>query len=147
MRKPKRHTKRQAMVYEAQHDDPMTQRLLKDRRVSVILKDFHGEGELRRAWRGADFIRSPEPRASAAQAGAYRVDWFKELKKFPCFIVYYSPSDYPGKYVVRLFDGPQPTRLITVQDTLEEARTAIPSMFMRLPPSNSDDPVIVETWI
>ena len=117
MRKPKRHTKRQAMVYEAQHDDPMTQRLLKDRRVSVILKDFHG------------------------------VDWFKELKKFPCFIVYYSPSDYPGKYVVRLFDGPQPTRLITVQDTLEEARTAIPSMFMRLPLSNSDDQVIVETWI
>ena len=35
MRKPKR----QAMAYEAQHDDPMTQQLLKDRRVSVILED------------------------------------------------------------------------------------------------------------
>lgn len=69
----------------------------------------------------------------------------------PLFTVYYSPTDFPGKYVVRLFDGPLPTRLLAVKDTLEDARAAIPQGpplgFVRTERSKTDDPVILESWI
>lgn len=79
------------------------------------------------------------------------VNWFEKVKRFPVFTVYYNPQDFPGKYVVRLFDGDKPMRLLTVKDTLEEARAAIPQEpplgFIRFERSPEDAKAIVETWL
>lgn len=90
---------------------------LNDNRVSVICPDFHG------------------------------VNWYEKVRYFPVFTVYENPSDFPGKYAVRLFDGDKPTRLLVVKDTLEEARSAIPKMFYGVKRSETDDPKILETYI
>lgn len=94
---------------------------LQNPRNNVFVKDFHG------------------------------VNWHEKTNIFPIFTVYYSPSDFPKKYVVRLFDGPLPTRLLVVKDTLEEARAAIPQLpplgFVRMERSESDIPEILETWL
>lgn len=104
-------------IYQAKRGDPVTMRMLADQRVSVILENFHG------------------------------VVWQEKVKAFPTFTVFKSPKDYPGKYVVRLFDGTKPTRLITLSDTLEAARKTIPPDFIHTPRSDKDEAHIVETWI
>lgn len=79
------------------------------------------------------------------------VNWFEKVKVFPIFTVYFNPKDFPGKYVVRLFDADKPLRLITISDTLEKAQATIPQGpplgFHRVNRSPTDDPVIVETWL
>lgn len=79
------------------------------------------------------------------------VNWFEKVKIFPNFVVFYNPKDFPGKYVTRLFDGPVPLRLLTVKDTLEAARAAIPQGpplgFLRTDRQETDEPQIVEVWI
>lgn len=108
---------RPAVILDGNQNPAATERLLKDRRVSVIVKDFHG------------------------------VDWWKQTKVFPNFAVTYNPGDFPGKYCARLFDGQQPTRLVAVKETLEEIRATIPPHFLRVPRQRNDDPVIIETWL
>ncbi len=79
------------------------------------------------------------------------VNWFEKVQVFPIFTIYFSPKDFPGKYVVRLFDADKPLRLIAVKDTLDQARATIPQEppfgFLRVDRSEKDDPVIVETWL
>ena len=75
------------------------------------------------------------------------VNWHEKLKIFPVFTVYKNVRDFPGKYGVRLFDGTRPMRLITIRDTLDEARATIPEGFYCVQKSPDDDPVIVETWL
>lgn len=106
-----------AFIFKPNKRTPTVDKLLKDQRVSVVVENFHG------------------------------VNWWEQCKVFPVFTVFNSPKDFPGKYVVRIFDGKNPLRLITVSDTLEEARKTIPPMFMRTDRSEKDDPIIVETWI
>jgi hypothetical protein len=65
----------------------------------------------------------------------------------PIIVVYKNPSDYPDKYVARLWDSDKPTEFVIIKDTLAEVRALIPAGFIRLAPSVGDDPVIVETWI
>ena len=103
--------------YKPNKLNPIAKAMLKDQRVSIIVENFHG------------------------------VDWHKKTKTFPTFVVCKNPSDFPGKHTVRLFDGDQPTRLIAVKDTLEEARKTIPEIFIPVPRSTTDNPVIVETWV
>lgn len=104
-------------IYQAKRNDPVTERLLKDRRISVIIDNFHG------------------------------VNWHEKCKDFPLFAVYYDTKDYPGKYCARLFDGQQPTRLLVVKDTLDAVRSAIPPWFWRVPRKATDDQKILETWL
>ena len=107
-------------IYKPAAVNQITKAMLKDRRVSIVVENFHG------------------------------VNWHDKTKAFPCFVVYDSPKDAPGKYVVRLFDGALPTRLITLSDTLEDARRTIPTeptCFMQVPRSETDRPQIVETWL
>lgn len=68
----------------------------------------------------------------------------------PMWVIYESPKDYPGKFVVRLWESlprPEPRRLIGVSENLEEARKLVPPGAYRLVRQPEDDPVIVETWI
>ena len=79
------------------------------------------------------------------------VNWWEKTKVFPSFTIYHNTKDFPGKYVVRLWDGDQPMRLASVKDTLEAARATIPmdcpAPFTRIERTAEDDPVIVETWL
>jgi len=66
------------------------------------------------------------------------------------FTVYFNPSDYPGKWVVRkwlvgkeLQSDHEP---LIVCDSLQEARSAIPEDLCCLQRNDEDEPQIVETW-
>lgn len=69
--------------------------------------------------------------------------------------IFENPSDFPGKFVVRIFTAngepphePIPNRRPTaVVDTLEEARAALPEGLTRFSRDEKDDPVIVEVWL
>ena len=106
-----------AFIFKPKKRTHVVDKLLKDQRCSIVVESFHG------------------------------VNWFEKCKVFPNFVVYSSPKDYPGRFVVRLFDGTSPTRLVSVNATIEAARKTIPPMFMCTPRSENDDPIIVETWI
>lgn len=67
--------------------------------------------------------------------------------KFPLITIYFNPSDFPNKYVARIYDANQPTLIAVVKDSLEELRSVIPKNFQRLERHVYDDPVIVEIWI
>lgn len=66
------------------------------------------------------------------------------------WVVYFNPSDYPGKYVVRvqvllkgeLLSDPA----CQVADTLDGARALIPHGLHCQPRQPNDFPVVVETW-
>lgn len=76
-----------------------------------------------------------------------------EGKKIIQYVVYCSPTDFPGKFAVRAWDAvgengePTPAPEVTVVSTLDEAREAIPPHLFRLPRMEGDDPCIVEVWI
>lgn len=71
----------------------------------------------------------------------------------PLYTIYFSPSDVPGKYVVRRFRvtgsvrEPVIDHAAIVCDTLTEARAAIPEGLFNLGRNANDEPQIVETWI
>lgn len=82
-----------------------------------------------------------------------QLDTFKKLPlrkmvKVPIIAVYKNPTDYPDKYVARLWDiGKKATYYIVVRDSLDEIRSEIPLNFQRIPPHINDDPVLIETWL
>jgi len=68
----------------------------------------------------------------------------------PIIAVYNNPSDYPGKYVARLWNVEKIgklTQVAVVKDTLEEIREQIPYGLINVGRSFDDDPVIEEVWI
>jgi len=106
------------LVYASELPKDQLTEALSDPTVSVIIKTFQG------------------------------VNWFEKVKAFPCFTVYNHPTDFPDKYVCRLFDGTTPLRLITLADTLEDIRKTIPVyFFLHSLLAQTDDPVIEEVWI
>ena len=70
-----------------------------------------------------------------------------QITRLPLICVYNNPSDYPGKYVARVWDVDRPTNLVAIADSLEEIREAKPPEMMIMDRIPNDDPVIVETWI
>jgi hypothetical protein len=72
----------------------------------------------------------------------------RTIVRVPIIAVYDNPTDYPGKYVARLWDiKNKPTNIVVVKDSLEAVRKAIPEGMHRIGRHSTDDPVIVETWI
>ena len=67
--------------------------------------------------------------------------------RVPLICVYKNPTDYPNKYVARLWGVDTPTTLVAVADSLEEIRAAKPPQMVIMQRQPNDDPVIVETWI
>ena len=68
------------------------------------------------------------------------------------YVVYDHPSDFPDKFVVRLWTvTPKgellPTDIHSTHDTLDEARETIPCEYLRLPRCLNDDPNILEIWL
>lgn len=109
--------KMKTKYYRPNKFNPIREKMFKDQSVSIIVEDFLG------------------------------VDWHKETAVFPNFVIFDSPEDFPGKFVVRLFDGTKPTRLIAVKRSLEAARKTIPEIFIPVPRSETDKTAIVETWL
>ena len=67
----------------------------------------------------------------------------------PQFVIYHSPRDCPGKFVVRMWlvgHRMGPTNFVEQFDTLEQAREFIPLGLFCMVRADEDDPSIVETW-
>lgn len=77
----------------------------------------------------------------------------REQRIMKQYAIYFNPSDYPDKYVVRgwtIEPGPEPIpdeEPHFVCNTLEAARLSIPGGLIPLARSLRDDPVLVEVWI
>lgn len=67
--------------------------------------------------------------------------------KFPLIVIYDNPSDFPGKYVARLWDMDKSTVYAVVAGSLAEIRNAIPKTMTCIGRTSQDDPCILETWI
>ena len=66
------------------------------------------------------------------------------------YTIYDHPSDYPQYYVVRrwyVFAGfAYPSPCLTLAETLEGAREALPGGLVNLGRDGEHDPVILEVW-
>lgn len=70
----------------------------------------------------------------------------------PMWVVYCHPSDFPEYYVARQhvvgIGGQQPTDRVMLAATLESLRVALSAVgLLCIERNESDDPVIVETWL
>ena len=67
----------------------------------------------------------------------------------PMIIVYSHPSDFPDKFVARLFDLQRPTPYIAIADSLSDIRNIIPypGRFHKMPRSKYDAPSITEVYM
>lgn len=67
------------------------------------------------------------------------------------WVIYKSPRDYPGQYVLRAQDvvrgdpEPRPRRECIVRPSLEEVRHYVRHLY-RMDRHALDEPTIVETW-
>lgn len=75
----------------------------------------------------------------------------QERPRLPMATIYEHPSDYPDHFVVRVWEvGAKDMRTAGVHlaNSLEGARRMVPHRFdYCIPRDETDDPVIVETWI
>ena len=70
----------------------------------------------------------------------------------PMITIYKGPTDYPGKYVGRVFNVRMDKQVeahpyAVVKDTYDELRKVIPFGFVKIAPSKNDDPKIMEIWL
>lgn len=70
-----------------------------------------------------------------------------DIARLPMICVYEKPTDYPDKYVARLWDGQYPTRLVAVADTLDDIKEKIPPNMVLIPRVEKDDPTIIGSWL
>jgi len=74
-----------------------------------------------------------------------------ETQKLTIWTIYYSPSDFPGEWVARMFELDQPTKSILRASGLDDLRELIQknSAHVRdkIPRFDNDDPYIIESWI
>jgi hypothetical protein len=63
------------------------------------------------------------------------------------WIIYESPSDYPGQFVARRFQMNEPTADVLTAVTLDDVRALLPPGLVRLERTQHDQPHIVEVWV
>ena len=62
--------------------------------------------------------------------------------------IYKNPSDYPDKWVARLFENDQPTETVIAIDNYDDlALQMMTQQLHRMPRSENDEPQIVEMWL
>ena len=70
------------------------------------------------------------------------------LARVPIIAIYKNPTDYPNKYVARLWDLDKPTQYIVLRDDLNDLRQrAIPRGMHKFMRAECDAPALVETWL
>lgn len=77
---------------------------------------------------------------------------FSKVVFLPLIAIYYNATDYPNKYVARLWTvggkhGTGPTFWVVVRDRLDDLRLVMPGNMERMDRKTNDDPNIVETWL
>src|SRR5438105_15366888 len=79
-------------------------------------------------------------------------------KPMGLYVIYQNVKDYPGKFLVKRWNLTSATaeadkvraresQLVSVVDSLEEARKLVPAGLHNLGRRDHDDPLIVEAWI
>lgn len=69
-------------------------------------------------------------------------------RQLQVWTIYDHPTDFPNKFAARRFVYDKPTGDVITTDDIENLRTFFRSQGLTcLPRSESDDPVIVETWM
>ncbi|AWY06100.1 hypothetical protein SEA_FIREMAN_91 [Microbacterium phage Fireman] len=67
------------------------------------------------------------------------------------YTIYDHPADYPDQFVIRAWfvenGAVTAYEPVALADTLEDARALIPQGRERVPRTQADDPVIVESWV
>jgi hypothetical protein len=67
------------------------------------------------------------------------------------WVIYFDPTDYPEKWVVRRWDvGPgvaRPQPQVAICDSLAAARGIVPFGLTRLDRAAADEPQIKEVWL
>ncbi len=72
------------------------------------------------------------------------------MNKIDHYVVYENPSDFPGKFVVRIHTISEVGRFFgeaNAFSSLDEARKSVPPGLVKFRRSPMDDPRIVETWL
>jgi hypothetical protein len=92
------------------------------------------------------------PSGASPGAKPLRGDQQSMGKNLSMYVVYFDPSDYPGRYVVRQWEvGPRSTahcsEPLIVCDTLQQAQDAVPSGLVRLARDPLDEKQIQEVWV
>lgn len=76
---------------------------------------------------------------------------FISEKHWDHWVIYKSPLDAPGKWVVRKWNvlppPERPTEVAFVGDTLEAVRARVPEGMTCMARSPDDDPSIFEVWL
>lgn len=67
--------------------------------------------------------------------------------RFPIFVLYDHPKDFPDNIVARLWDMGLPTPTVCLFNSLGEARAAMPQGFLRFGRNVHDDAVIIEFYV
>jgi hypothetical protein len=66
------------------------------------------------------------------------------------YTIHRDPAGDPGRFLVRAWalrrNGPRPTGVVRVAETLDEARRLLPRGLERAPQNPSTDPTLIETW-
>jgi len=65
----------------------------------------------------------------------------------PIVVIYKNPSDFPNKFVARVWEVNKPTRIAMLKDSLEEIHSNLPEGLIHFERDLDDDPCIVETWL
>jgi len=66
---------------------------------------------------------------------------------FTMWTVFENPTDYPGHFVARRFNGDWPSQTVVTAKSLAEIRALLPPDLYRIPRQEADDPCIVEVWL
>jgi hypothetical protein len=66
----------------------------------------------------------------------------------PLFVIFKNPSDFPGKFVVRRWQGGVPEQEpLAVTSDLATARKVIPADCICVGRELDDDPCVLESWV
>ena len=86
-------------------------------------------------------------RANDHEVNHFDIEKSMKQARIPLICVYDHPTDYPDKFIARLWDCNVPTHIMATADTLEELREKIPNTMVRMDRHPQDDPCVVEVWI
>jgi hypothetical protein len=81
------------------------------------------------------------------QVASSEIEAWKPLPAaLPIWVIYNSPTDYPGQFVARKWLNNTPTGEILRDASLDGLRIRLPKGLSRLERYPKDEPQIVETW-
>jgi len=75
-----------------------------------------------------------------------RTDFIMDRPALKVYAIYYNPSDYPGKFVLRIWNNDVPEKKCIVKKTLSEIHNKLPMNLFNLG-SDPVDKTIIEVWI